>query len=105
VHRRVGVVESVKLGAGETVGAAAAIADVLKKLFTGQVSPREMGGLLSIGEASGATAQLGLDRWLGFLAFFSVNLAVLNLLPIPILDWGHLMFLAFEAVRGRPLSV
>jgi regulator of sigma E protease len=40
-----------------------------------------------------------------FLALFSVNLAVLNLLPIPILDGGHLMFLAFEAVRGRPLSV
>jgi regulator of sigma E protease len=64
-----------------------------------------MGGLLSIGQASGQTAQLGLEVWLSFLALFSVNLAVLNLLPIPILDGGHLMFLAFEAVRGRPLSV
>jgi regulator of sigma E protease len=48
---------------------------------------------------------MGLDYFLGFLAFFSINLAVLNLLPIPVLDGGHLMFLAIEAVRGRPLSV
>jgi regulator of sigma E protease len=105
VHRRVGIVEGVRLGARQTAGSTAAIVGILRQLLTGQLSPREMGGLLSIGEASGETAQLGLDVWLGFLAFFSVNLAVINLLPIPILDGGHLMFLAFEAVRGRPLSV
>ena len=105
VDRRVGVGEAVRLGARTTWGSAALIGDFLKRLVAGQVSARNMGGLLSIGQASGETAQLGLAVWLGFLAFFSVNLAVLNLLPIPILDGGHLMFLAFEAVRGRPLSV
>jgi regulator of sigma E protease len=105
VHRRVGVVESVGLGARQTWGSAVYIGGVLKQLLTGQLSPRNMGGLLSIGEASGETASQGFDVWLKFLALFSVNLAVLNLLPIPILDGGHLMFLAFEAVRGRPLSV
>jgi regulator of sigma E protease len=105
VHRRVGVVESVGLGARQTWGSAVMIAGVLKQLVTGQISARNMGGLLSIGEASGETASQGFDAWLMFLALFSVNLAVLNLLPIPILDGGHLMFLAFEAVRGRPLSV
>lgn len=105
VHRRVGVAESVKLGAQQTWGAAVMIGGVLKQLVTGQISARNMGGLLSIGEASGETASQGFDAWLMFLALFSVNLAVLNLLPIPILDGGHLMFLAFEAVRGRPLSV
>lgn len=104
-HRGVGLVESVRLGAQQTWGATSFVAGVLKQLLTGELSPRQMGGLLSIGEASGQTAQLGFEAWLTFVALFSVNLAVLNLLPIPILDGGHLMFLAFEAVRGRPLSV
>ncbi|HSU13706.1 RIP metalloprotease RseP [Longimicrobium sp.] len=104
-HRRVGFAESVRTGAEQTWGAVVLIGTVLKDLLTGQLSPRNMGGILSIGEASGQTAQMGLEVWLGFIALFSVNLAVLNLLPIPILDGGHLMFLAFEAVRGRPLSV
>jgi regulator of sigma E protease len=98
-------VESVGLGARQTWGSAVMIGGVLKQLLTGQISARNMGGLLSIGEASGETASQGFDAWLVFLALFSVNLAVLNLLPIPILDGGHLMFLAFEAVRGRPLPV
>lgn len=77
----------------------------LRDLFTGALSPRNLGGLLAIGEASGESAQQGPLTFLSFLAFLSVNLAVLNLLPIPILDGGHLMFLAVEAVRGRPLSL
>lgn len=105
IHRGVGPVEAVRLGAQQTWESAAFIAGILKKLVTGEISPSNMGGLISIGEASGQTAQMGLEVWLTFLALFSVNLAVLNLLPIPILDGGHLMFLAFEAVRGRPLSV
>ncbi|HKP76408.1 MAG TPA: RIP metalloprotease RseP [Longimicrobiaceae bacterium] len=105
IHRRVGVAESVKLGAQQTWDSVVFVGGVVKQLLTGQLSARNMGGLLSIGEASGETASQGLDTWLMFLALFSVNLAVLNLLPIPILDGGHLMFLAFEAVRGRPLSV
>jgi regulator of sigma E protease len=104
-HRGVGLPEAVRIGAGQTWGGVSLIATILKDLLTGQLSPRNMGGILSIGEASGQTAQLGLEVWLSFIALFSVNLAVLNLLPIPILDGGHLMFLAFEAVRGRPLSV
>jgi regulator of sigma E protease len=105
VNTELGVGASVVQGAKDTWGTAVFVADVLRQLLTGQISARNMGGLLSIGEASGETARLGLEIWLGFLAAFSVNLAVLNLLPIPILDGGHLMFLAFEAVRGRPLSV
>jgi regulator of sigma E protease len=59
-----------------------------------------------IGEASGQAAQAGLDQFLGFMAIFSVNLAILNLLPIPVLDGGHLLFLAIEAIRGgKALSV
>jgi regulator of sigma E protease len=105
VNERVGPVAAVGDGGRATWGTVSLVAGMLKQLATGQISPRNMGGLLSIGEASGETARLGLEVFLGFLAMFSVNLAVLNLLPIPILDGGHLMFLAFEAVRGRPLSV
>lgn len=105
VNERVGPGQAVVDGARATWRTSALVAGMLKQLVTGQISPRNMGGLLSIGEASGETARLGLEVFLGFLAMFSVNLAVLNLMPIPILDGGHLMFLAFEAVRGRPLSV
>ncbi|HEX6746083.1 MAG TPA: RIP metalloprotease RseP [Longimicrobium sp.] len=104
-HRPASVGTAVRIGARSTWNASVLIVGILKKLFTGEISPRNMGGLLSIGEASGQTAAMGLEVWLTFLALFSVNLAVLNLLPIPILDGGHLMFLGFEAVRGRPLSI
>ena len=105
VRDRVGVGKAFAGGAQATWGVASQIVELLGKLVKGEISARSMGGILSIGEASGQTAQLGFEVWLAFLAMFSVNLAVINLLPIPILDGGHLMFLAFEAVRGRPLSV
>ena len=57
-----------------------------------------------IGEASGQAAAAGLDSFLSFMALLSVNLAILNLLPIPVLDGGHLAFLVIEGVRGRQLS-
>ena len=76
----------------------------VKRLVTGQASPRELGGPISIAQLSGQAARLGLDWFLNFLAFFSVSLAILNLLPIPVLDGGHAMFLIAEAVRRRPLS-
>jgi len=64
-----------------------------------------MGSIVTIGKASGEAASMGFATFLQFMGLFSVNLAVLNLLPIPILDGGHLLFLAIEAVRGKALSV
>jgi regulator of sigma E protease len=104
-HRRVNPVEALGIGVRKTVETTGMLLRTLKQLVTGELSARNMGGLLTIGQASGESARLGLPYFLGFLALFSVNLAVLNLLPIPILDGGHLMFLAAEAVRGRPLSI
>src|SRR5207245_10601567 len=66
---------------------------------------QDLGGPLTIGQVSGQAARVGLGFFLGFMAFLSINLAVLNLLPIPILDGGQVVFLAAEAVRRRPLSV
>jgi regulator of sigma E protease len=76
----------------------------VKRLVTGQASARELGGPISIAQMSGQAARLGFDVFLNFLAFFSVSLAVLNLLPIPVLDGGHAMFLIAEGIRRKPLS-
>jgi regulator of sigma E protease len=77
----------------------------LKKLVTGRGSAKELGGPIVIGQLSGAAARQGLSAFLNFMAIISVNLAVLNLLPIPVLDGGHLVFLFAEGVRGgRPVS-
>jgi regulator of sigma E protease len=104
-YRRVGFGSALALGWHQTVRMVVLLLETLRDLFTGALSPRNLGGLLAIGEASGQSAEEGPFTYLSFLAFLSVNLAVLNLLPIPILDGGHLMFLAIEAVRGRPLSL
>lgn len=97
--------EAVVYGYNETKAVTSLIFGFLKDLVTGGVSPRSMGSIVTIGEASGTAARAGLDVFLRFMAMFSINLAVLNLLPIPILDGGHLVFLGIEAVRGRALSV
>lgn len=76
----------------------------LKGLALGQLSPRDIGGPILVGQISGQVARLGLEPFLSFLALFSMNLAILNLLPIPVLDGGHLLFLAIEGVRRQPLS-
>ena len=63
-----------------------------------------MGGPLRIAKLSGQMAQGGLDNLIFFMAALSVNLGLINLFPIPLLDGGHLLFLAAEAIRGRPLG-
>lgn len=105
IHRAIGPGEAVKRAAQQTWDGAAAIVDVLGRLVTGKESMRSLGGPLAIGQISGETARLGLGAFLSFMALFSINLAIFNLLPIPILDGGHLLFIAIEGIRGRPLSV
>lgn len=75
------------------------------RLVTGAESARDIGGPILIGQLSGQAARAGVVYLIGFMAFLSVNLAVLNLLPIPVLDGGHLVFLAVEAIRGRAVSL
>jgi len=103
---RVGPTEALVVGYRDTMAVAGMILGFLRDLFTGNVSPRSVGSIITIGEISGQAAAQGLESFLSFMALFSVNLAILNLLPIPVLDGGHLVFLAIEAVRGgTPLSV
>ncbi|OYY74913.1 MAG: RIP metalloprotease RseP [Gammaproteobacteria bacterium 28-57-27] len=77
---------------------------VMGKMLTGQASLESISGPLGIADIAGHTLVLGLSTFLGFLALVSLSLAILNLLPVPILDGGHLLFYAIEAVRGQPLS-
>lgn len=102
---RLEATEAMAYGARQTWGVTVFILDFLRQLVTGQASPRNLGSIVTIGEASGQAAAEGLPVFLSFMALLSINLAILNLLPIPILDGGHLVFLALEAIRGRPVSV
>jgi regulator of sigma E protease len=77
---------------------------MLGRMITGQSSLKNITGPLTIAEYAGASLQQGLSYYLGFLALVSVSLGVLNLLPLPMLDGGHLMYYIFEAVTGRPVS-
>ena len=105
VYRDVSMTRAVQLGYAETVGISALILDFLRGLVTGGESPRSLGSIVTIGSIAGQAAELGMETFLRFMAMFSVNLAILNLLPIPILDGGHLVFLGIEAVRGKALSL
>ncbi len=100
----VGFGTALSVGLRQTEAQIVGVVTAIKRLVTGQASPRELGGVLSIAQMSGQAIRLGWDWFLQFLAFFSVSLAVLNLLPIPVLDGGHAMFLIAEAIRRRPLS-
>ncbi len=75
-----------------------------KMLFSDEISTRNLGGIISISVISFDTASQGLPKLFFFLAILSINLAILNLLPIPILDGGHLLFLLIEGIKGSPVS-
>jgi regulator of sigma E protease len=77
----------------------------LFKMVTGEVSPRNLGGPILIAQMAGQQAQEGFASFLAFVAVLSINLGVLNLLPIPVLDGGHLLFFLVEGVIGRPVSL
>jgi len=74
------------------------------KLLFREASLDKINGPISIAKVAGQTASIGLDHYINFIALISISLGVLNLLPIPILDGGHLLYFAAEAIRGKPLS-
>ncbi|GAA5219154.1 sigma E protease regulator RseP [Corallincola platygyrae] len=78
--------------------------DMIGKLITGDVSVKNLSGPISIAQGAGSSAGYGLVYFLGFLALISVNLGVINLLPLPVLDGGHLVYYIVEAIRGKPVS-
>ena len=100
---RLGPVQALTAGATQTWGVIAATFQGLGQMITGQRGSEELGGPLRIAQMSGQVAKLGIVSLVGFIALLSVNLGLINLFPIPVLDGGHLVFFAAEALRGRPL--
>lgn len=78
--------------------------DSIRKMLVGLIAPSNLSGPITIARIAGDTARSGLESFLSFMAYLSISLGVLNLLPIPVLDGGHLLFYLIEAVRGKPLS-
>ncbi len=101
---RFGLLGALALGTRRTLADAGLVIFALRDLVVGRMSPRELGGPIFVGQVAGELAGLGLQPLLAFIALFSINLAVLNLLPIPVLDGGRLAFLLAEGIRGKPLS-
>ena len=77
----------------------------LFKLVKGEISSKNLGGPILIAQVAGQQAQEGLRSFLSLLAFLSITLGVLNLLPIPVLDGGHLFFFLIEGILGRPIQL
>ena len=94
--------EAMKLGATETWESATAVLVFLDRLISGQISPKALGGPVMIAKAAGQSAKKGMSEFLLFLTLLSANLAVINFLPIPVLDGGHIVFLTWEGIRGKP---
>lgn len=99
-----GPLESVTMAAQKTWRLTAVSVKMLGKLFTGDVSLKSLSGPISIAQGAGNTASFGLVYFLGFLALISVNLGIINLVPLPVLDGGHLMYYVIEAITRRPVS-
>jgi regulator of sigma E protease len=97
--------EAVVEGWHDTEEASTQIVRTVRGLFSGRISKREVGGPILIGQLAGESARMGLDAFLRFMALISINLAVLNLLPVPVLDGGQFLFLLAEAVVRRPLPL
>ncbi|MCB1526816.1 MAG: RIP metalloprotease RseP [Hyphomicrobiaceae bacterium] len=103
-HREVNVVEAVGLGADRTGVIITSTLSFIVDLVRGRQSADQLGGPIRIADVSGQVAKFGFQPLLNFIAVISVSIGLLNLFPIPILDGGHLMFYAIEAVRRKPLS-
>ncbi|MGX5173398.1 RIP metalloprotease RseP [Aliikangiella sp. IMCC44653] len=102
--RQGGIVESLGLAFQETGKMISLTVSLFKKLLIGDISPKSLSGPLSIAEGAGTSARSGLVYFISFIAMISVNLGFINLLPIPMLDGGHFMYYAIEAIKGKPLS-
>lgn len=102
--RRLNPAAAVPAALGETWSVTALTVRLLYRMVLGDVSWRNISGPIQIADYAGQTASIGLEAFLSFLALVSVSLAVLNLLPVPVLDGGHLLYYAIELLRGRPLS-
>jgi regulator of sigma E protease len=99
-----GVIDGFTRAVSQTWQMSALTLKMLGKMLIGEASLKNLSGPLTIADYAGQSVRLGLAYYLGFLAIVSVSLGVLNLLPLPVLDGGHLMYYLFEGLTGRPVS-
>jgi regulator of sigma E protease len=104
VHVRFGPIDAASRALSQTWETAAFSLRMIGRMLVGEVSWKNISGPVTIADYAGQSARLGIDHYLRFLALISISLGVLNLLPIPILDGGHLLYYLFEVIRGGPLS-
>jgi len=98
-----GIVDSVIAAADKTWQLVVVSFKMIGKLFTGDVSVKNLSGPISIAQGAGASASYGLVYFLGFIALISVNLGIINLMPLPVLDGGHLLYYFIEVMTGKPV--
>jgi len=104
-YRHVGPVEAIQSATLQTGGIITETFGVLSKLFSGRVSVKELQSVVGISRAAGEAVSMGSFAIISFMALISVNLGILNLLPIPILDGGHILLLSLEGLRRRDFSL
>ena len=102
-YQSMGPLQAIGAGVTETWDVVVQTLQSFGQMLSGARGSEELGGPLRIAEMSGQVAQQGIPTLISFIALLSVNLGLINLFPIPILDGGHLVFYALEAIRGRPL--
>ncbi len=103
IQMEYGIVGSALNAVDRTWQLTAVSVKTIAKLFTGDVSVKNLSGPISIAQGAGRSADYGLVRFLGFLALISISLGIINLMPVPVLDGGHLLFYFIEVVTGRPV--
>lgn len=105
IYEKVGPIKALWYGLTQTFGLSLLILSILGRLIVGKLSIFDLAGPVGIASITGQYARHGFISLLSFLAFFSVNVAVLNLLPLPALDGGRLFFVILEAIRRKPISI
>jgi regulator of sigma E protease len=98
-----GPLDAVAKGAQRTWETSALTVKMIAKMIVGEVSLKNVTGPITIADVAGQTARSGVEPFLEFIAFISISLGVMNLLPIPVLDGGHLLYYSLEVLTGRPL--
>jgi regulator of sigma E protease len=104
ITKKYGFIDSVKYGFKRAWELTVFTFIILKKLFIGDISMKSLGGPIMIAQIAGQAAESGVAAILSLMAFLSLQLGILNLLPIPVLDGGHLVFFGIESLRGKPVS-
>jgi len=101
VYTKIGILSSLLEGLYDTIDISVIALKAVSQMFTGTKSVSELNGPVAIAKESGRTMEQGVEMYLLFIATFSVNLGLINLIPIPVLDGGHLLFILYEGITGK----